>query len=87
MTDLIDRQVAIDKFEPWLKVRGYSEGELNMLKAVLYEIRFLPSASAVEIVRCRECKHNPNDTWFECPIAHLPYNEDRWCWKGERKDG
>lgn len=39
-----------------------------------------------EVVRCRDCKHNPNDTWFECPIANLPYKEDRWCWKGERKD-
>lgn len=42
--DTISRQAAIDKFEPWLKVHGYSEGELNMLKAVLYELRFLPSA-------------------------------------------
>ena len=43
MRDLIDRQAAIDKFEPWLKVKGYSEGELNMLKAVLYELKFMPS--------------------------------------------
>lgn len=42
--DTIYRQDAIDKFEPWLNVSGYSEGELNMLKAVLYELRFLPSA-------------------------------------------
>lgn len=44
MDDLISRQAAIAKFEPWLKVDGYSEGELNMLKAVLYELRSLPSA-------------------------------------------
>lgn len=43
MDDLISRQEAIDKFEPWLKVEGYSEGELNMLKAILDELRFLPS--------------------------------------------
>ena len=42
--DTIYRQAAIDKFEPWLKIEGYSEGERNMLKAVLYELRFLPSA-------------------------------------------
>lgn len=40
---MISRQTAIDKLEPWLKVKGYSEGELNMFKAVLYEIRLLPS--------------------------------------------
>ena len=45
------------------------------------------SRDMVEVVRCRDCKHNPNVTWFECPIANLPYKEDRWCWKGERKDG
>ena len=44
MADLIDRQAAIDRFEPWLKVKGYNEGELNMLKAVLYELKCLPSA-------------------------------------------
>ena len=44
MDDLISRQVAIAKLEPWLKVEGYSEGELNMLKAVLYELMFLPPA-------------------------------------------
>ena len=46
MDDLISRQTAIDKFEPWLKVEGYSEGELNMLKAILCELRELPSAQS-----------------------------------------
>ena len=42
--DLISRQALLDKFEPWLKVKDYNDGELNMLKAILYEIRFMPSA-------------------------------------------
>lgn len=61
MSDLIDRQVAIEKFEPWLKVNGYSEGELNMLRAVLYELRFLPSAQP-EILACGEGELNVPDT-------------------------
>lgn len=44
MDDVIYRQGAVDKFEPWIKVKGYNEGELNMLKAVLYELKCLPSA-------------------------------------------
>lgn len=44
MSDLIDRQVALDTFGPWLNVEGYSEGELNMLRAVLYELKTLPTA-------------------------------------------
>ena len=42
--DLIDRQALLDKFEPWLKVKDYNDGELNMLKAILYEIRIMPTA-------------------------------------------
>lgn len=41
----------------------------------------------VEVVRCKDCKHSPLKTWFDCPMAHLPFNGDRWCWKGEREDG
>ena len=41
---LIDQQKAIDKFKPWLKVKGYSEGELNMLRAVIYELEHMPPA-------------------------------------------
>ena len=50
-------------------------------------IQAMETEDAVEVIRCRDCKHNPLDTWFDCPMSHLPYNGDRWCWKGERKDG
>ena len=43
--DSISRQAVLDKFEPWLKVKDYNDGELNMLKAILYEIRFMPPAT------------------------------------------
>lgn len=45
MDDVISRQALLDKFEPWLKVKDYNDGELNMLKAILYEIRFVPPAT------------------------------------------
>lgn len=87
MSDLISRQAAINALVEELayKPEGYWDSGLNR-----YDVEVVlnqqPSADAVEVVRCRDCKHNPNDTWFECPIANLPYKEDRWCWKGERKD-
>ena len=43
-----------------------------------------------DIVRCKDCKHNPKDEWFGCPMSHLNEKqrpETAWCWKGERKDG
>lgn len=41
-----------------------------------------------EIIRCRDCKHNPKYDWFGCPMSHLNEKqrpETAWCWKGERK--
>ena len=75
MDDLISRQALLDKFEPWLKVKDYNDGELNMLKAILYEIRFMPPAqpkrgrwiSADAMFGgvpfyCSECGENTRDT-------------------------
>ena len=41
-----------------------------------------------DIVRCKDCKHNPKDEWFGCPMSHLSEKqrpETAWCWKGERR--
>jgi hypothetical protein len=80
--DLISRQAAIDKFEPWLKVSGYSEGELNMLKAILYELRFMPSVQP-EIVRCKDCKWKQG---AECVrFADVRPFADDFCSRAERR--
>ena len=41
-----------------------------------------------EIIRCKNCKYNPKDSWFGCPMSHLSeeQRETAWCWKWERKD-
>ena len=49
MEDTISRRAVLDKFEPWLKVKDYNDGELNMLKAILYEIRFMPPATDTNV--------------------------------------
>lgn len=49
MDDLIRRQDAIDKFKLWLEVKGYSEGERNIIKAVLYELENMPSAQQEKV--------------------------------------
>ena len=51
------------------------------------QIKGLPPAQP-EIIRCRDCKHNPKDEWFGCPMSHLNEKqrpETAWCWKGERR--
>lgn len=70
MDELISRQALLDKFEPWLKVKDYNDGELNMLKAILYEIRFMPSAQPRRGKWI--CTGEPDESWgmmYECSIC------------------
>lgn len=65
---------------------GYGTYNPEVLSEWLKEY-FMPPAQP-EIVMCKDCKHNPKDTWFECPLAHLSEKqrpETAWCWKGEKK--
>lgn len=84
-TDCISRQALLDKFEPWLKVKDYNDGELNMLKAVLYEIRFMRSAQP-EIIRCRECKFASGDSRICMKFDHSPIGELDFCSFAERRE-
>ena len=81
--DMISRAEAIDRFESWLDVEGYSEGEMNMLKAVLCELHAMPSAQPerktgkwigldsdafrYDDIMCSECG------------KHYTVDADRWC--------
>ena len=59
------------------------------------DIDTIPRADAVEVVRCRDCKHWESETWFcdnHSTFWHhgLDWNmfsEDDFCSYGERKDG
>ena len=52
MSELIDREAAIRKIEPWLYSEGRGESELNILRAVIAELKSLPAAP--RWVRCEE---------------------------------
>ena len=84
--DLISRQALLDKFEPWLKVKDYNDGELNMLKAILYEIRFMrsaqPETATVTIGRTK----GGVTMWYECGACGEPIDIcDCYCRKCGRK--
>lgn len=39
------------------------------------------------IIRCRDCKHNPTEAWFGCPMAGTKRRtEDTFCSFGERRE-
>ena len=42
-----------------------------------------PTVEAVEIVRCRDCKHKHSDSWCE----YVDDDDNFYCARGERKDG
>lgn len=82
MKDPVERQDIIKELESWLKVEGYSEGELNIIKAVLYELQSLPSAKP-EIVRCKDCKWKQGS---ECVrFAEVRPFPDDFCSRAERR--
>ena len=88
MSDYIDRQAALEAIRHIEEI--YSNNLPTMIDkaSVQKELMMLPSAQP-EIIRCKDCKHNPKDTWFECPMAHLSEKQRpdyAWCWKGERRE-
>ena len=84
--DLIDKQSAINKFEPWLKVEGYSEGERNMLKAVIYELRVMPPAQPETATVTRGRTKGETILWYECDACGETVGEnDNYCSNCGRK--
>lgn len=42
-----------------------------------------PTVDAVEVVRCKDCKHRYSDSWCE----YVDDDDNFYCARGERKDG
>lgn len=80
--DTISRRATLDAFTDALNDVGALDAEdINTV------LQMLPSAQP-EIIRCKNCKHNPKESWFGCPMSHLSEEqrpETAWCWKGERR--
>lgn len=86
--DLISRQAVIDAVEKYdFNFPEYMERFVTELRDAMKEdlkgdIADLPSAQP-KIIKCKDCKNSPLKTWFSCPLSHLPFDGERWCWKGE----
>lgn len=86
---LIYAEDAIDAIARMAREKFNLSDEFNHYLAGLLdadaEIRRLPSAQP-KIIKCKDCKNRPLKTWFDCPLSHLPFDGERWCWKGEQDD-
>lgn len=97
MADYIERQAAIDAMgeEPLVwndtieTLDQYAVGERNQWWRDMRMLESLPSADAVEIVRCSDCKHSYESVagWIcsygvcvDCVVR-----DDFYCSYGERK--
>ena len=86
MDDLIYRQAAIDV------LHGYFDGMLETDTwspcDVYGLIEILPSADAVEVVRCEDCKYyHPTYCEIWSRFGTMQTREKGYCYMGERKDG
>ena len=48
----------------------------------VYFLKKQPTIDAVEVVRCRDCKHRYSDSWCE----YVDDDDNFYCARGERKD-
>ena len=100
MDDYISRQAFVaemksrqDEAQKWLQEAKDRETAiradtvLSFLSEVKLTLDKIPSADVRQVVLCKDCKHNPEKTWFECPIGHKKIQPTAWCFMGERDNG
>ena len=84
-SDLIRRQDAIEAVCVDTCEHPYSECESKQDCTFVTRIKALPSAEAVQVVRCKDCKHRD---LFSCPLTDNDFQKDEdYCSWGERKGG
>ena len=67
MNDYISRQAAIDEAKEWIDAVYFEETDRRERKAiecVIGSLKELPSADAVEVVRCKDCVHYMPYDWM-----------------------
>ena len=71
---LIDANALIEEYD---RVHVGEPGKARKL------IEDAPTVDAVEVVRCKDCKHRYSDSWCE----YVDDDDNFYCAKGKRKDG
>lgn len=61
-------------------------GELSAKKAIRM-VSKAPTVDAEPITRCKNCKHNKNNKWVDCPVTEFfGRTLDNYCSLAERKE-
>ena len=96
MSDLIRRSDAIEAV--MAEGRNVYTSEYANAERIIHEadaveaLSMLPSAEAVEVVRCKDCKHryisgNGTTRYYVCDFMDAQYEDNGFCHHGERKGG
>lgn len=57
---------------------------------IQFRINDIPTVDAVEVVRCKDCRHNaqpPDKGFAQCELDALIREPEFWCRAGDRMDG
>lgn len=88
MKDIIYRQDLYDRLRAL-----EAQNKLISPADLAYAFRNLPSADAVEVVRCGECEHYNPKCWDDgrsygtfCDILHVDMGKDFFCKKGGKRE-
>ena len=82
------RLIDADDFLDLFYVASAGQDKL-FIKVVEMVLEDTPTIDAVEVVRCRECKHLMfSDCYGECGMGYMGVvRPDDFCSRGERKEG
>ena len=94
MSDTISRAAAIDYCYALINAENpsdpsdewnYSQERINQTEVILHHLEFMPSAQP-EIIRCKDCRKNPNWEWVGCPMTGKDTRKpDDFCSYAERR--
>lgn len=89
MSRYIDADLAIDEIiKDMCGVPDIDEG----LSTAISELRLIPTADVVEVVRCKDCKHSkmadyiPAKCPYFCKLMANCHSGDFFCSMGERRE-
>ena len=85
----IDRDKLLKELSTMYKplTTSMTVGYDHAIADVVVVVHEQPTADMVEVVRCKECKHNPSeDEWIHCNRVAWWNSPDDYCSRGERKE-
>ena len=86
---LIDANALDERFDKrveWLRLDAHDKYFLGLYHGAATDkdlIGEMPTVDAVEVVRCKDCKHRHSDSWCE----YVDDDDNFYCARGERKEG